>query len=202
MRAYHTTGSEPKIKIVDDPEPELSPRAAIVDVHAASLNYRDLLNLDTDVPFVPLSDAAGVVRAIGDAVTHVRVGDRVAIGFMPGWLNGPLDAAKQASALGAVDHDGVLRERLSVPASALVPIPDDMSFAEASTLPCAWRDCVGGALRTTTAAARRNRTAARHGRGLNLRATVRKNCWRTRDHHFEFGCQAGTCACTRRRRND
>lgn len=137
MRAYHTTGSEPKIKIVDDPEPELSPRAAIVDVHAASLNYRDLLNLDTDVPFVPLSDAAGVVRAIGDAVTHVRVGDRVAIGFMPGWLNGPLDAAKQASALGAVDHDGVLRERLSVPASALVPIPDDMSFAEASTLPCA-----------------------------------------------------------------
>ncbi len=137
MRAYRTTGSDGGIALADVPEPSVRYSEALVDVHATSLNYRDLLNISDQAPFVPLSDGAGVVSAVGDGVTDVRVGDRVVIAFMPSWLDGPLDASKQSSALGAPGCDGVLREWISVPAKALVRLPDEMSFIDASALPCA-----------------------------------------------------------------
>jgi hypothetical protein len=53
-------------------------------VRASSLNYRDLMVLKgggrgpTKLGVVPLSDGAGEVAAIGDGVTRVKVGDRIA----------------------------------------------------------------------------------------------------------------------------
>ena len=53
-------------------------------VRATSLNYRDLMVLKgggrgpTKLGVVPLSDGAGEVVAIGDGVTRVKVGDRIA----------------------------------------------------------------------------------------------------------------------------
>jgi NADPH:quinone reductase-like Zn-dependent oxidoreductase len=138
MRVYELTGSEsPKLKLVvrDDPKP--GPGYVVVELRAASLNYRDLLQAKADQGLIPLSDGAGVISAVGPAAEPWTVGERVVIGFMPGWAEGPFTAAKQASALGGGGVDGVLAERISVPASALARLPDDMSFEEASTLPCA-----------------------------------------------------------------
>jgi NADPH:quinone reductase-like Zn-dependent oxidoreductase len=45
--------------------------------------------------------------------------------------------AKKASSLGAPGADGVLRDRIVVPAAGLVQIPESMTFEEAATLPCA-----------------------------------------------------------------
>jgi NADPH:quinone reductase-like Zn-dependent oxidoreductase len=54
-------------------------------VHASSLNARDLFMLDGRalVPpgRVPLSDAAGVIEAVGPGATRFQVGDRVVNSF-------------------------------------------------------------------------------------------------------------------------
>ena len=64
---------------------EPRPRAdeVLVDVHAASVSYADYLmirggyQMRPALPYVPGTDAAGVVVACGDQVTRFRRGDRV-----------------------------------------------------------------------------------------------------------------------------
>lgn len=108
-----------------------------VDIQAASLNYRDLLVAQRDRGIVPLSDGAGVVSEVGEGVSNHSPGDRVVIGFMPDWVDGPITEAKKASSLGGQKVDGVLAERVVVPADGIVRIPDAMTFEHAASLPCA-----------------------------------------------------------------
>jgi NADPH:quinone reductase-like Zn-dependent oxidoreductase len=137
MRAYHLTGERARLRPVDLPAPAPGPGEVAVDVAAASLNYRDLLVSGGAAGLVPLSDGAGTVAAVGPGVDGGRVGERVVVGFMPGWLDGPLTPERQASALGGGTQGGVLAERVVVPAAAAVPIPDALSFEAAACLPCA-----------------------------------------------------------------
>jgi NADPH:quinone reductase-like Zn-dependent oxidoreductase len=126
----------------------------LVDLKAATLNYRDLIvqegryGGDQKQDLIHLSDGAGVVAAVGEGVSRDRLGQRVAIGFMPGWIDGPFSARKQGSALGGGFVDGVLRERIAVPAEAAIEIPDHWSFEEAAAYPCAgvtaWNCLFGG----------------------------------------------------------
>src|SRR5499427_3340021 len=63
---------------------------------ASSLNYRDLMVLKggghgpTKIGVIPLSDGAGEVAAIGEGVTRVKIGDRIAGCFHPRWFGGPI----------------------------------------------------------------------------------------------------------------
>lgn len=138
MRRYVLTGNEHQpLTLTTGDAPRPGPGEVAVDIRAASLNYRDLIVAKTASGVVPLSDGAGVVAAVGDGVDGWAPGDRVVIGFMTGWADGPLTPAKQATSLGGQALDGVLAERIVVPASSLVRIPDTMSFEAAATLPCA-----------------------------------------------------------------
>ncbi len=66
--------------------PTPAPRAGevLIAVHAASLNFPDLLTVQNkyqikpSLPFVPGSEFSGQVQAVGDGVRHVRAGDAVA----------------------------------------------------------------------------------------------------------------------------
>ncbi|MBV8621154.1 MAG: NADPH:quinone oxidoreductase family protein [Curvibacter sp.] len=66
--------------------PTPSPKAGevLIEIQAASLNFPDLLivqnkyQMKPPLPFVPGSEYAGVVRAVGDGVTHLKPGDAVA----------------------------------------------------------------------------------------------------------------------------
>ena len=66
------------------PTPTPSANEALIEIHAASLNFPDLLivqnkyQMKPALPFVPGSEYAGVVRAIGADVTHLKVGQPVA----------------------------------------------------------------------------------------------------------------------------
>jgi NADPH:quinone reductase-like Zn-dependent oxidoreductase len=124
----------------DNPRPGL--REILMRVRASSLNYRDLMVLKggsrgpTKPGVVPLSDGAGEVAAIGDGVTRVKIGDRIAGCFHPRWFGGPISADYLTDRLGA-NLDGMLAEYAVLSEEALVHVPSHLSFEEAATLPCA-----------------------------------------------------------------
>ncbi len=118
-----------------------TPRAGqvLVKVKAVSLNYRDLLlsqNPNQTMPRVPLSDGAGEVAAIGEDVTRVKVGDRVAGLFFQTWIDGGIRAEHHASAMGGA-VDGMLSEYVVLHENGVTPFPNGFGYEEAATLPCA-----------------------------------------------------------------
>jgi NADPH:quinone reductase-like Zn-dependent oxidoreductase len=130
------------LRIGDSPEPSPGPGEVALRMRAASLNYRDLLtvkglyNPKQPLPLVPCSDGVGEVVEVGDGVTRVAPGDRVATLFSQGWLKGEPTAAELRSTLGG-PIDGTLTERMVLPEGGVIPVPDHLSDAEAACLPCA-----------------------------------------------------------------
>jgi len=130
------------LQFVDVPYPVPGPGEAVVHVHACSLNYRDLVvsrggyGRAVKPPLVPLSDAAGEVLAVGEGVTRVKPGDRVAGAFMQRWIEGEPNEEKGNSALGGAIQ-GVLAEQICLKAEGLVHLPSHLSYEEGATLPCA-----------------------------------------------------------------
>jgi NADPH:quinone reductase-like Zn-dependent oxidoreductase len=124
------------------PEPQPGRCEVLVKVHAVSLNYRDLMvvlgkyNPRMHLPRIPCSDGAGEVVAVGEGVTRVAAGDRVAGIFMQNWIDGDADAQKIRGALGG-DVDGILSEYVVLREDGVVRVPDHLSMEEAATLPCA-----------------------------------------------------------------
>lgn len=114
---------------VDDPKalqdieiavPELRPHDVLVRVEAVSVNPVDIkrrrsLQL-SDKPTILGHDAAGVVEAVGSAVTTLSVGDEV-------WYAGDVSRPGTNSELHAVDERIASRK------------PTSLSFAEAAALP-------------------------------------------------------------------
>ncbi|MDE3136114.1 MAG: NAD(P)-dependent alcohol dehydrogenase [Acidobacteriota bacterium] len=158
MRAYELRdyGIE-HLTLAERPDLQAGPGQAVVRVRAVSLNFRDTLvakglySRKLRLPLVPCSDCAGEVIAVGEGVKRLRVGDRVAANFMPGWTEGAVNEEKARTALGAA-VDGVLAEQVAFDQRALVQIPEALSFEEAATLPCtgvtAWNALiVAGGLR-------------------------------------------------------
>ncbi len=143
MKAYEINefGIE-NLTLTERDEPKPQANEVLVKFHAASLNYRDLMmvkgfyNPKLKTPLVPLSDGAGEVISVGEAVTKWKIGDRVCPIFMQGWLDGEIEVSKARTALGG-DLDGCLRELGAFDENGLVRIPDFLSFEEAATLPCA-----------------------------------------------------------------
>ena len=122
------------------PVPVPSAKQVLVRVRAASLNGRDLgimgghLQGPVRRNLIPLSDGAGVVTEVGAEVQRFKPGDRVAATFFQTWIDGPPDASRVA--LGN-PMDGMLAEYVCLHEDGLVAIPENLSFEEAATLPCA-----------------------------------------------------------------
>ncbi len=117
----------------------------LVKMRAASLNYRDIAIVigkyfggPVKRNTIPLSDGAGEVEAVGDGVTAFKPGDRVVATFFQ-----PPSGAPLGSPL-----DGMLTEYAVLDAGGLLPIPANLTFEQAATLPCAgvtaWRALMDG----------------------------------------------------------
>lgn len=134
------------------PMPESGAGEVRIRIHAMSLNYRDQLVLKgqfaNHLPardFVPISDGAGEIDAIGAGVTNWAVGDRVT-GLMLNWQRGiPTEVS---FGLGSLAEDGMLAEYVVLPVDRVVRAPASLDYAEAATLPCAaltaWHAIHGG----------------------------------------------------------
>ena len=124
------------------PIAKLGDTEVLVKLHAASLNYRDLIIPKNKYPFavkdpiIPGSDGAGIVEAVGDRVTRFKPGDKVVTLFNQGHLAGSLDHSSIATGLGGV-VDGTLRQYGTFSENGLVTMPQNLNFNEASTLSCA-----------------------------------------------------------------
>ncbi|MGY4534701.1 NADPH2:quinone reductase [Pseudomonas sp. TE3786] len=99
---------------VASPEPKKN--EVLLDVHAAGVNFPDTLIIEgkyqfkPPFPFSPGGEAAGVVAAVGEKISHVKPGDRVMA--LTGW--------------------GSFAEQVAVPGYSVMPIPAGMDFASAA----------------------------------------------------------------------
>src|SRR5688572_20034924 len=120
MKALIVTEHGPleKLSLGDFPDPKPGKGEVLVDVHAASVNFPDLLVIGgtyqnlPPCPFVPGKDLAGVVAAVGDGVTRVKPGDRV---------------------MAQIEH-GAFAERTVVREELCFVMPAKMSFAEGAAM--------------------------------------------------------------------
>ncbi|WP_312365649.1 NAD(P)-dependent alcohol dehydrogenase [Ensifer sp.] len=133
------------LKLTERAIPEAGPGDVLVRTTAISLNFRDKLVLENGMgmpiafPFVPGSDMAGVVEAVGSGVSRFQPGDRVISVFDPTWIDGqkPGTARHPTSyALGGL-NPGVASEYVAFPEGWFVQAPESVDDGEACTLPCA-----------------------------------------------------------------
>lgn len=109
-------GGPETLVLEDIPSPELKPGHVIVDVKACGVNFPDVLIIEDKYqfkpprPFSPGGEISGVIKAVGEGVTRVKVGDRV---------------------LGSSGSGG-MRQELLLEEGRVTKIPDNMPFDEAS----------------------------------------------------------------------
>ena len=111
-------GPPDSLELQDLPDLEPGPGQVAIDVRAAGVNFPDVLTVQgkyqvrPPLPFTPGNEFAGVVRALGEGVQGVKVGDRV-IGFT---------------------QTGAFAQQALAPAAALMPMPPGMDFDTAAAI--------------------------------------------------------------------
>ncbi len=111
------TGGPEVLTLQEQPDRDPGPGELAVDVAASGVNFIDIYQRSgqypMDLPFVAGSEGAGVVRAVGDGVSDVAVGDHVAWAGVPG---------------------AGYTSRAIVPAGRAVPVPDGLDDESAAAL--------------------------------------------------------------------
>jgi len=107
-----------KLTLGEFPDPRPGKGEVLVEVHAASVNFPDLLVIGGTYqnlpprPFVPGKDLAGVVVAVGEGVTRVKPGERV---------------------MAQIEH-GAFAERAVVPEVLCFVMPAKMRYEEGAAM--------------------------------------------------------------------
>lgn len=116
MRAMQLLALGDPLALVETPEPAPGPGEVLLRVRACGLNFADTLMIEgryqerPALPFSPGLEVCGIVAALGEGVTSLDLGTRV------------------ACLCGA----GGLAEAVCVPATGCTPVPDGMSDAVAA----------------------------------------------------------------------
>jgi NADPH:quinone reductase len=116
MRAIRieSPGGPEVMKLVEMPTPSPGKGQALVRIEVAGVNFIDIYQRNgmykMPLPFTPGQEGAGVVEAVGEAVSEVRPGDRVA------W----------AGSLGSYATHQI------IPAARLVPVPRELDMKSAA----------------------------------------------------------------------
>lgn len=109
-----------ELREVDVPQPR--PGQVRLKVEAVGINFADALNVGGQyltapkLPYTPGMELAGTVDALGEGVSGVQVGQRVA----------------------ALGGSGGLAEYAVVPAAGLVPVPESFTPAQAAAFPVSY----------------------------------------------------------------
>jgi NADPH2:quinone reductase len=115
MEAFGTPGDA---LIRDWPDPAPGPGEILVETRAVAANYVDLVIMSgkyqfrAEPPFIPGKHPAGIVRAVGDRVSGLSVGDRVL----------------------AMQESAAFAELVVAKADWSYPLPDALSFVDAASM--------------------------------------------------------------------
>ena len=97
------TGGPDVLQVIDREPPEPGPGEVAVDVAAAGVNFIDTYFrtglYPRPLPFVNGMEGAGTVEAVGDGVTELAEGDRVAWSAVPGVEHAPAAASTRTERL-------------------------------------------------------------------------------------------------------
>lgn len=126
MKGWEFTTTHVPLKMVEKADPVVEPGKVIIDIKATGLCHSDVgaledegwLEIITKRPVIMGHEFAGVIAEVGEGVTDFAVGDRVGVcpigeGGSPGY-----------------QYDGGYADKVLVPAGNLIPIPDNVSFAQ------------------------------------------------------------------------
>lgn len=129
MKAMRLLATGERLHMMDVPDPVPGRGEVVVDIRAAGMCHSDAhYRAGRGRIHLPLTlghEIAGVVSAIGDGVSKLREGDRVAIHYLV--ANGDM--------FGKELHGGYA-EKVLVPAENAVAIPDDIAFEHAAIMMC------------------------------------------------------------------
>ena len=110
------------MELQDVPAPTPGPGEVRIKVEAVGINFADVLSVAgeyltrTRVPYTPGMEFAGIVESLGEGVTGVQVGQRVA----------------------ALGGSGALARYSVVNAAGLIPVPENLSGAQAAAFPVSY----------------------------------------------------------------
>lgn len=127
MKAWIFKGTNQPLELQEVPDPTPSHGEVVIDIKATGLCHSDVSALEdpdwiVNFPKLPIilgHEPAGVISAIGEGVTDVKVGDRVGI------PSGPPEAV-------GYYRDGAYAEKIAVASHSVVKIPDSLDFIKAA----------------------------------------------------------------------
>jgi alcohol/geraniol dehydrogenase (NADP+) len=127
--------------------PEIAGDQVDIEVAACGICHSDLSVLNSDwgrsrYPLVPGHEVAGTVAAVGPTVKHLRVGDRVGLGWQGGYcmtcptcLDGDHNLCAKAEPT-IIGRHGGFADRVRARAASVVKIPSAIDLADAGPLFC------------------------------------------------------------------
>ncbi len=127
---------------------ELRPGEVEVAVSHCGVCHSDVNLIDNDwgtskYPFIPGHEIVGTVAALGEAVKHLKVGERVGIGWQSDscgyceWCRGGEENLCARQTVTCIGRNGGYADKLRVDARFAVPIPEAMDSAATAPLLCA-----------------------------------------------------------------
>ncbi|MDQ1058222.1 D-arabinose 1-dehydrogenase-like Zn-dependent alcohol dehydrogenase [Arthrobacter globiformis] len=125
MQAWRLTAANEPLKLMDVPDPVAGPNEVVIDVKAAGICHTDVGYLDGTLTgilgFTPITlghEIAGIVAQLGDAVTGLSLGQRVAI---PATIQGP-----------GTGTDGGFADKVKAFDYQVIPVPDGVAWEQAA----------------------------------------------------------------------
>jgi NADPH:quinone reductase-like Zn-dependent oxidoreductase len=143
---FEQHGGPEVLKYKDVPDPRPGRGEVLIEVKATSINHIDIFlrrglpGVKIGMPKIVGSDAAGIIRELGQDVVGLSVGQRVTIN--PGISCGRCEFCTAgfgsqcvSYAMVGENRDGAYAELVAVPAHIVLPIPDSLSFEMAAAAP-------------------------------------------------------------------
>ncbi|WP_271853643.1 quinone oxidoreductase family protein [Planococcus maritimus] len=116
---FEEYGGPEVLQYTESEQPKPKAHEVLIEVKAVGVNYADTARREgkyvvpTELPYIPGSEAAGVVVETGSEVTRFKAGDRVV----------------------ALIESAAYAEYAAIPEQVLTPVPEGVSFEEAVALP-------------------------------------------------------------------
>jgi 2-desacetyl-2-hydroxyethyl bacteriochlorophyllide A dehydrogenase len=145
MHAIRLVEPGQPLQLLDLPDPVPAAGEVVVDIQRAGICHTDAHyragTATMDLPVTLGHEIAGVVSAVGDGVTDIRAGQRVALHYLTSC--GECERCKRhgeqfcpTGGMLGKDRDGGYAGRIVIPAFNAIPIPDEVSSDVAAIMMC------------------------------------------------------------------